>query len=75
MSERDGYACPNGHAVDRVRVVNCATCHAGVVYEPSARGMLLLVALARAHAALDAGHDHTPETWADRERWTKRMPR
>jgi hypothetical protein len=26
-------------------------------------------ALHRAHAALDAEHGHTAETWADRERW------
>lgn len=29
----------------------------------------LLEALHRAHAALDKGHDHTAETWDDRERW------
>lgn len=32
----------------------------------------LRMALARAHAALDEGHDHTSETWADREHWQKR---
>lgn len=27
-------------------------------------------ALVRAHAELDRGHDHSAETWADREKWT-----
>jgi hypothetical protein len=40
VSERDpAYVCPNGHAVDAVRVVNCSTCRAGVVYEPIGRRM------------------------------------
>jgi hypothetical protein len=67
--EGDGYVCPNGHAVAPVRVHNCSRCRASVVYEPAARGMMFLAALHRAHAALDAEHGHTAETWTDRQRW------
>jgi hypothetical protein len=42
----DGYVCPNGHAVDPVRVHNCPTCRAGVVYVPGEHCTLLPVALA-----------------------------
>lgn len=66
MSE---FVCPNGHAVAPVRVHNCQTCRAGVVYEPAARGMAFFVALDRAHTALDDVHGHTPETLADRARF------
>jgi hypothetical protein len=58
--------------VDRIRTVACPEpgCRASVVYEPVANGMALRAALQRAHAALDKGHDHTAETWADRERFS-----
>jgi hypothetical protein len=71
MGEADHFVCPNGHRVDRIRTINCPEpgCHGSVVYEPAARGMALLVALHRAHAALDREHGHTTETWADRQRW------
>jgi hypothetical protein len=71
VSDADHFLCPNGHRVDRVRAISCPEpgCHATVVYEPAARGMELLAALYRAHAALDRAHDHTAETWADRQRW------
>jgi hypothetical protein len=71
MGEADHFVCPNGHRVDRVRMINCSEpgCRASVVYEPVAHGMALQAALVRAHAALDRGHDHTAETWADRERY------
>lgn len=71
MGEADRFTCPNGHPVDRIRAVNCGTpgCQASVVYEPAARGMALLAALYRAHAALDRQHGHTIETSMDRERW------
>lgn len=29
----------------------------------------LAAALRRAHDQLDVGHDHTTETWQDRQRW------
>jgi hypothetical protein len=67
----DGYVCPNGHAVDPVRVHNCPTCRAGVVYVPGEHCMLLQLALYRAHAVLDSEQAHTGETWADRTRWPR----
>lgn len=61
--------CVNGHPVAPVRVHNCPVCGVGVVYEPAP---LVLAALDRAHVALDTGGGHTPETRADRQRWSQR---
>jgi hypothetical protein len=71
VSDADHFVCPNGHLVDRIRTITCpeSGCGAHVVYEPVANGMALRAALVRAHAALDKGHDHTSETWADRKRF------
>jgi hypothetical protein len=48
----DGYVCPNGHVVPAVRVHNCQTCHASVVYEPAAHGMALRVRAEKAEAGV-----------------------
>jgi hypothetical protein len=76
VGEADHFVCPSGHRVDRIRTIACpeSGCRASVVYEPAARGMELLAALHRAHAALDAEHGHTPETWEDRQRWPASSP-